>query len=905
MDKKLISFGIACLIVIAGFVGFIRFGTMDVQGTEVSGTVYDGSGGPWTLAGSPYFVVGDVTIPSGETLTIDPGVDVKFNASFSIFVDGNLNAIGTETERINITSNMPSPSNGDWEKIHIRSSGHVDIRYSDIRYGYIGLHIESSSNNIILNCNITENGDTLSTGFGIYLQSSSYNNISNNNIWSNTERGIYMISSSSNNIIKNNNISHNGNPAVESCGLYMESSMNNTITDNNVTGNGETSAVGFGIFIVSSTNNTVTNNRVLSNEGEGIRLISSSYNNISSNDILSHDVYGINLESSPNNTVENNDISDGYYGINLWASENNEINENNFFDISGIYATASSNNNFLSNDASDISLYSSHNNTLLKNNLNSILLDGSSKNNVTDNDVQMGDPYGIRVYSASYNTFSNNNVSNAGDQHDGNGFWLVSASDNIIRENNIKSNKNSGIRTESSFNNRISNNNITFNGQWGILTISSSYNVIENNYLSNNMDGIWVSSSSYNTVVANNVSSNLGKGIEVDGLSNKIMNNDVYLNGLGIKISSFPSASDFNYIAHNNISFHSGRGIVLDSSTTNSTILNNHLTNNYRGVSISSSSDNVICNNNISSSDYSGVLLSSSVNNRIIGNTIFNNQGEGIYIDSSSSSNIIYHNNFIDNVDQADDFGPDNVWDNGYPSGGNYWSNFDEPGEGAYDGYKGPNQDEFIAEGDGIVDQGPPVGGKNPYFIDFVDSQDYYPLIEPHSPMNPIILKQGWNLISLRLIQEEQTLTKVLKSIDGLYDAVQWYNISDKSDPWKHHRVGKPFGNDLFELTETMGFWIHIPQSGDTIFLYNGTQHTENQTITLYPGWNVVGYPSLTSYNRTTGLSNLTFGTHVNAIWTYNAATQKYKRLTESDYFEIGKGYYIHAKSECTWEVPL
>jgi hypothetical protein len=67
----------------------------------------------------------------------------------------------------------------------------------------------------------------------------------------------------------------------------------------------------------------------------------------------------------------------------------------------------------------------------------------------------------------------------------------------------------------------------------------------------------------------------------------------------------------------------------------------------------------------------------------------------------------------------------------------------------------------------------------------------------------------------------------------------------------------------------------------------------------------MVGYPSLTSYNRTEGLNNLTFNTHIDTIWTHNAATQKYKQLTESDYFEIGKGYYIHAKEECTWVVPL
>ncbi len=141
--------------------------------------------------------------------------------------------------------------------------------------------------------------------------------------------------------------------------------------------------------------------------------------------------------------------------------------------------------------------------------------------------------------------------------------------------------------------------------------------------------------------------------------------------------------------------------------------------------------------------------------------------------------------------------------------------------------------------------------------------------------------------------------------IDGWYDAVQWYNISDLNDPWKHHKVGKPYGNDLFELNETMSFWIHITQPGDTIFIYNGTQPTSNQSISLHPGWNMVGYPSNTNYNRTEGLNNLIFGSEVDAIWTYNATTQTWKEITASDYFEVGRGYWIHSKVTKTWIVPL
>ncbi|MHA2366890.1 MAG: NosD domain-containing protein, partial [Candidatus Hodarchaeales archaeon] len=54
----------------------------------------------------------------------------------------------------------------------------------------------------------------------------------------------------------------------------------------------------------------------------------------------------------------------------------------------------------------------------------------------------------------------------------------------------------------------------------------------------------------------------------------------------------------------------------------------------------------------------------------IIGNLITKNS-IGISMIFTSNSNFIYHNNFVDNLVQAEDSG-DNVWDDGYPSGGNY-----------------------------------------------------------------------------------------------------------------------------------------------------------------------------------------------------------------------------------------
>ncbi|UCG69596.1 MAG: hypothetical protein JSV09_00800 [Thermoplasmata archaeon] len=80
------------------------------------------------------------------------------------------------------------------------------------------------------------------------------------------------------------------------------------------------------------------------------------------------------------------------------------------------------------------------------------------------------------------------------------------------------------------------------------------------------------------------------------------------------------------------------------------------------------------------------------------------------------------------------------------------------------------------------------------------------------------------------------------------------------------------------------------------LFQFSGIEPTENQSVTLYSGWNLVGYPSLSNNSVSTALNNLTFGDDVDSIWTLNASTQNWKKHSESDSFERGRGYWLYSK---------
>ena len=75
----------------------LKFGWASYQPTIV--TAGDVSGN-WTKTGSPIRVEGDITIPDGETLTIEAGATVEFLGHYPLNVQGQILAEGTEEEPI-------------------------------------------------------------------------------------------------------------------------------------------------------------------------------------------------------------------------------------------------------------------------------------------------------------------------------------------------------------------------------------------------------------------------------------------------------------------------------------------------------------------------------------------------------------------------------------------------------------------------------------------------------------------------------------------------------------------------------------------------------------------------------------------------------------------------------------
>jgi hypothetical protein len=133
---------------------------------------------------------------------------------------------------------------------------------------------------------------------------------------------------------------------------------------------------------------------------------------------------------------------------------------------------------------------------------------------------------------------------------------------------------------------------------------------------------------------------------------------------------------------------------------------------------------------------------------------------------------------------------------------------------------------------------------------------------------------------------------------------VQWYDPDDPKDPWKHNKIQKEFGNDLQNIDEKKGLWIHITKPGGAELICFGDTSLVNPQIPLKKGWNLVGYPSLSGDGRPTGLNNIQYDVHIDIIQWYDASTKSWHEMGPEDTFVTGRGYWFHTTSDCVWEVP-
>jgi len=169
-------------------------------------------------------------------------------------------------------------------------------------------------------------------------------------------------------------------------------------------------------------------------------------------------------------------------------------------------------------------------------------------------------------------------------------------------------------------------------------------------------------------------------------------------------------------------------GIDIEPSSQNCAVVGNTIA----GFSLGSGFDR----------NFYGIVLG-GYDHKIYENIIVRNL-YGISSYSTCDNSRIYHNTFTDNTFHASIYYlANNQWDNGYPSGGNHWSDYK-----GTDLYRGTVQNETGSDG---------IGDK-PYIVDG-DEIDRYPLMKPYAGPHDIVMRPS---ISKTVVGEGLNITATI-----------------------------------------------------------------------------------------------------------------------------------------------
>jgi parallel beta-helix repeat protein len=412
--------------------------------------------------------------------------------------------------------------------------------------------------------------------------------------------------------------------------------------------------------IATANNITITGCTIRNNQNHGIHLTSTSgYVNITDctieNTVLQH---GIFIESSQNNILRNNSLNNnrGDYSLYVTGDYDQEIDITNTVNGGKVY--------YRCNESE----------TITDPNIGHATIADCTNLWFTGCTIHNGD--GVRIVGSSSSGISGSTIENNTEQ----GVYFVDSSNNTINDSHILDNSKQGIySTGSSSCNRIINNSIINNGIGIYLDGNGDNNLRDNNVSENGGYGIQLGSengdhlSEQNILHNNNVQSNNATGIVFYTNCNRLTENSISDN----RDFAFALYSDsstyfyYNYIWRNNTAngeevnyYHNERDITLDSKylsasnvcnvgkitlidCTNITVRDSELSNNIRsgcGMFLWNSSNNSLTNNTLSN-NYNGIRLHDSSSNNITDlDTI--SPRDGAQFESNSSYNHITDSSF-------------------------------------------------------------------------------------------------------------------------------------------------------------------------------------------------------------------------------------------------------------------
>lgn len=423
--------------------------------TNVSGFI--SSNTTWNLAGSPYIVVGNTILLNGNTLTIDPGVIVKFNSAKVLQIDGELIAVGNPNSRIRFTSNQAIPAAGDWGKIQF-SDASVDavfdtsdnylsgsfMKYCDILYaggigfGAVHLSIASpyfsncliaySSNDGIYCDEATFLMDSSAVkncaDFGVNINSVHYVTVDfkmySDTIANNSGGGVYFNNNFTIQSVKVKNCSFINNQGLG--GLQIIPSFQNAvITDNYFYNNNSSSNLyGSTLFFQGARNYVIACNHFIGNKSGGNGTLGFANNMSGQGNYIMNNIFSgntssmgspvINMESIPQSAIHNTYILNNYISNNSSAAHPCIYIISQYTPVDTTFVDHYiENNTFINNDAPSMFEFATLSNNIGSNNFIH-LKRNNFLNSLCQYEINNTIPFGVSNIEADSNYWGSTNT---------------------------------------------------------------------------------------------------------------------------------------------------------------------------------------------------------------------------------------------------------------------------------------------------------------------------------------------------------------------------------------------------------------------------------------------------------------------------------------------------------------
>jgi parallel beta-helix repeat protein len=271
--------------------------------------------------------------------------------------------------------------------------------------------------------------------------------------------------------------------------------------------------------------------------------------------------------------------------------------------------------------------------------------------------------------------------------------------------------------------------------EMGSSSLDISYNVLRSRPGTFNADAISTQANDAQ-IFGNVIEGRFSQCILVEGDRTSVIGNEARDCSWGVLVSGFSPSQPISdvLVAGNRIrrveGGQAGIGVIL---ARNATVRDNEVSGNGGSGFVLDTVEYANVTGNTIVSNAIGIYLSFSSNVTLSDNTLRSN-GLGAWVRDTGGPNYVYHNWFVGNVVQAEDDFLRTVWDDGYPSGGNHWSDY-----AGDDILQGPMQD--IPGADGIGDTPRPVGPKG------VDRYPFYTVPAPGVPRNLTAQSAGPDVI--------------------------------------------------------------------------------------------------------------------------------------------------------------